>query len=198
MRKPTLALLLAAILPASLAGQARYSLAVGAMAGTKLLTDQIFEDIKVTQVLAPTVTLGANFPVSKRERAGFEVSFANWKSRVVETGEPTIEGPAYRTLSVTFGVDGPLFSRLTYHGGAGLLKYFPDKQGIFLTGGPLLLVLTGGVDYHFPLRAPFGLFARARYDYHRFSTDELQSAGFARTQDVHRVGLGLGIEYQRP
>ncbi|MBK6780077.1 MAG: hypothetical protein IPG75_10990 [Gemmatimonadetes bacterium] len=58
-------------------------------------------------------------------------------------------------------------------------------------------MLSGGADIRIPIPAPVGIVARIRYDYQRFNTDELQATGFARTQDVHRVGVGLGIEYQR-
>lgn len=198
MRILALTLLLAAPLPSGLAAQARFDLSFGAMAGTKLLEDRIFQKITVTQLVAPTVTLGASLPVSARERAGLEVAFGVTKTRIKEAGFPLLAGPAFRTLSVTAGVTGPLFRRFTYRGGAGMLKYLPDKEGIFRRGGPLLLILTGGVDYHLPIHGPIGLAARIRYDYQRFSTDELQALGFSRTQDIHRIGLGLGIEYQSP
>jgi hypothetical protein len=198
MRTLSLALVLAAALPLPVAAQARYSMTFGATGGTRLLTDKIFQDIRVTQSIAPTVILGAALPVSKRERAGLEVGLGFAKTRIKETGLSQYDGPSYRTLSVAFVVQGPLFQRFTYSGGAGLLKYLPDKEGIFRQGGPLLLILSGGVDYHQPIRGSLGLLARVRYDYQRFSTDELRALGFARTQDVHRVGVGLGLEYTRP
>jgi hypothetical protein len=198
MRILTLTLLLVAPLPTALPAQARFDLSFGATAGTRLLEDRIFQKITITQLIAPTVTLGASLPVSARERAGLEIALGSAKTRVKEAGFPVVVGPGFRTLSITAGVTGPLFRGFTYRGGAGMLKYLPDKEGIFRSGGPLLLILTAGVDYHLPIRGPIGLAARIRYDYQRFSTDELRAIGFSRTQDIHRVGLGLGIEYQRP
>ena len=198
MRILSTSLALAAFLPAALAGQARYSATFGVMAGTRLLRDRIFQTIDVAQALAPTVTLGASLPVSPRERAGLEVSLGFGKTRIKETGLPTVDGPSFRTFSVIGGVDGPLVGPLSYHGGAGIMKYLPDKEGIFAQGGPTLLLLSGGVNYHLPMRGAIGLVAKLRYDYQRFSTNTLTANGFARTEDVHRVGLGLGIEYQRP
>jgi hypothetical protein len=198
MRILSASLALAALLPAALAGQARYSATFGVTAGPPLARDRIFQTINVTQALAPTFTLGASLPVSARERAGLELSLGLGKTRIEETGLPTVDGPSFRTLSLVAGVDGPLLGPLKYHGGAGIMKYLPDKEGIFAKGGPTLLLLSGGVNYHIPMRGAIGLVAKLRYDYQRFSTNTLTATGFARTQDVHRVGLGLGIEYQRP
>jgi hypothetical protein len=198
MRILPTALALAALLPAALAGQARYSATFGLTAGTRLAKDRIFQTIDVNQALAPTVTIGATLPVSARERAGLEISLGFGKTRIAESGLPTVDGPGFRTLSFVGGVDGPLFGPLRYHGGAGIMKYLPDKSGIFAQGGPTLLLLSGGADVRITTRGALGLVAKLRYDYQRFSTNTLTATGFTRTQDVHRVGLGLGIEYQRP
>ena len=198
MRILTFMLALAGALPLPLAGQVRYSVTLGATGGSCLVRDRIFQDIKVQQSIAPTVTLGATVPVSRRERAGLEVALGFAGTRIEERGFPSVDGPGFRTLSLTAGVEGPLHSQLTYHAAAGFVKYFADRAGIFRQGGPRLLVLAGGVDYHLPFRGPVGLLARIRYDFQRFSTDELRATGFLRTQDVHRIGLGLGLEHPRP
>jgi hypothetical protein len=197
MRLFTTTLALAALLPTALAGQARYSAAFALTGGTKLAQDRIFQDIRITQQLAPTVTLGASLPVSPRERAGLELALGVGKTRVKESGFPTVDGPSYKTLGFTAGVDGPLLGPFRYRFGAGLVKYLADKEGIFRQGAPLLLVLTLGSDYHVFTSGKVGVVGRLRYDYQRFSTDELRSTGFARTQDVHRIGLGLALEYTR-
>lgn len=197
MRLLTATLALAAFLPATLAAQARYSFGVGAMGGTKLATDRIFQQIDVTQRIAPTLTLGASLPVSPRERAGIEVSLGFGKTRIKEEGFSAYDGVSYKTLGFTAGVDGPMLKKLRYRFGAGLTKYFADKEGIFRQGGPLLLTLTLGSDYPVFTSGKVGVVARFRYDYQRFSTDELRTIGFSRTQDVHRVGLGLAVEYTR-
>jgi hypothetical protein len=196
-RRPALPLILAVLLPATLAGQARYSVGFGMMGGTKLATDRIFQNIDVTQPLAPTVTIGASLPVSPRERGGVELGLGFGKTRIHESGFPTTEGPAFRLLSLTLGVDGPMLGPLRYRVGAGIAKYLPDREGIFRQGGPLLLLLSLGADFHVFTQGHMGVAARLRYDYQRFSTDELRSTGFARTEDVHRLGLGLAIEYTR-
>ncbi len=197
MRTFSTTLALASLLPGILLGQARYSLALGATAGTRLVSDRIFQEIEVTQGIAPTVTIGASLPVSARERAGVEIALGFGKTRIRESGFPTADGPGFRTLAITGGVQGPVWGPVGYRFGAGLLKYLPDKEGIFRRGGPLLLILSGGTDIRLPVGGPVGFAARLRYDYQRFNTDELQSTGFGRTQDVHRVGVGLAIEYQR-
>ncbi len=197
MRLLTTTLALAALLPATLAAQARYSLGFGATGGTKLATDRIFQDIDVTQRIAPTLTLGASLPVSARERAGIEVALGFGKTRIKEQGYSAYDGVSYKTLGFTLGVDGPIIQKLRYRFGAGLTKYLADKEGIFRQGGPLLLTLTLGGDYPVFTSGKVGVVARLRYDYQRFSTDELRTIGFSRTQDVHRVGLGIAVEYTR-
>lgn len=197
MRLLTAALALAALLPASLAAQARYSLGFGAMGGTKLATDRIFQDIDITQAIAPTVTIGASLPVSARERAGIEVSLGFGKTKIKEEGFPEVDGMKYKTLGFILGVDGPMIQKARYRFGAGLTKYMADKEGIFRQGGPLLLTLTLGSDYPLVQTGKIGAVARLRYEYQRFSTDELRALGFSRTQDVHRLGLGLALEYTR-
>ncbi|HWA57133.1 MAG TPA: hypothetical protein VG692_07765 [Gemmatimonadales bacterium] len=197
MRFFTTTLALAALLPATLTAQARYSFGAGATGGTKLATDRIFQDIDITQRIAPTFTLGASLPVSARERAGIEVSLGFGKTRIKEEGFSAYDGVSYKTLGFTVGADGPMLKKLRYRFGAGLTKYLADKEGIFRQGGPLLLTLTLGSDYPVITSGKVGLVARLRYNYQRFSTDELRSIGFSRTQDVHQLGLGLAVEYTR-
>lgn len=195
MRLPCTLLALTALAPSVLAGQTRYSAGLGLVTGTKLVADRIFQDISVIQRPAPTVTLGVTLPASERERVSFELALGFAKTRIKEAGYPEYDGPSYRTLGFTAGVEGPIIGALHYRGGAGLIKYLPDKVGIFRQGGPTLLLLTMGADYRLPVNLGVGLIARLRYDYQRFSTDEMRSLGFGRTEDVHRVGLGLAVEY---
>lgn len=197
MRLFLAALALAAIAPVPLAAQTRYSFGVGLTGGTKLLEDRIFEDITVNQKPAPTFTLGVSTSVSAKERAGVELALGLGQSEIKEAGQPTIDGPDFKTVGLSVGVDGPIVKMLRYRIGAGLLKYFPDKEAFFRQGGPLLLTLALGADVPVYRAGALGFVGRVRYDYQRFSTDELRTAGFARTQDVHRVGVGLAIEYQR-
>jgi hypothetical protein len=197
MRLLLAALALAAIAPAPALAQIRYSFGVGLTGGTKLVEDRIFEDIVVEQRPAPTFTVGVSTSVSAKERAGVELALGLAKTRIKESGEPEIDGPDFKTFGLSVGVDGPVLKVLRYRIGAGLIKYFPDKEGFFRQGGPLLLTLALGADVPVYSTGALGLVGRVRYDYQRFSTDELRTAGFARTQDVHRVGLGLAIEYSR-
>lgn len=197
MRLLLASLALSAMLPGAVLAQTRYSFGVGATGGTKLAEDRIFQTIKVEQRIAPTFTLGASIPVSEKERGSLEVALGFARTRIKESGQPDADGPNFRTLSVSLGVDGPIKGPVRYRIGAGLLKYLPDKEDFFRQGGPLLLLLSLGADASIVRTGDFGLVARVRYDYQRFSTDELRTAGFARTQDVHRVGVGLAIEYTR-
>ena len=195
MRLPYRLLALTALVPSVLAAQTRYSAGFSLVTGTKLVTDRIFQDITVVERPAPTFTLGMTVPASQRERFSIELALGFAKTRIRESGYPEYDGPSYRTLGLTAGVEGPILGALHYRGGAGVIKYLPDKVGIFRQGGPTLLLLTMGADYRLPVHLGVGLIARLRYDYQRFSTDAMRSLGFGRTEDVHRVGLGLAVEY---
>lgn len=197
MRLLLSALALAAIAPVPLLAQTRYSLGFGITAGTKLAEDRIFQDITVVQRPAPTFTLGVSTPVSVKERGSLELALGFGKTRIKETGQADADGPDFKTFGFNLGVDGPILGPLRYRVGAGFIKYLPDKEAFFRQGGPLLLILSMGADAPIYRTASLGLVARLRYDYQRFSTDELRTAGFSRTQDVHRVGLGLAVEYSR-
>jgi hypothetical protein len=197
MRLPLAVLALAAMAPAVLSAQTRYSFGVSATAGTKLVSDRIFQDISVEQKVAPTFTLGISTPVSSKERGSLELSLGLGQTQIKEEGIGESDGPDFKTLGLSLGVDGPMIKPLRYRIGAGLIKYLPDKEGFFRQGGPLLLTLGLGLDAPLYRTSSLGFVARLRYDYQRFSTDELRTAGFARTQDVHRVGLGLAVEYAR-
>jgi len=54
-------------------------------------------------------------------------------------------------------------------------------------------VLGLGVDYRWQWKPRWQWVAGFRYDFHRFTTDELMAQGFGGTQDVHRVMISIGI-----
>jgi hypothetical protein len=66
-------------------------------------------------------------------------------------------------------------------------------SGSFLQGGPTKFIAGLGLDYRYPVMTKWDLMASARYDYHRFTTEELESRGFSQTQPVSRASLSVGL-----
>ncbi|HET8649096.1 MAG TPA: hypothetical protein VFL95_03580 [Gemmatimonadales bacterium] len=193
MRKPILvALLLAGAAPA-LAAQGSYYARLGLTGASKLVTDEIIQPINTRQSLAPTLFAGVDLPLGKVYRVGLEGALstggfhADQKSTRYDLG-------TLRTASVTAQLVGPLMPGLEWRAGIGILKYLPaDKTGIFARGGPLVAIFGAGADYRRPALKHWDLMLSARYDYHRFTTDELQARGFANTEGVHRISLSIGL-----
>ena len=76
----------------------------------------------------------------------------------------------------------------------GGIQYWPkDKDGIFREGGKLRFLAGAGVDYRRPVLPRWDLMTSLRYDWHRFTTDELERRGFSQTQGVSRVSLSVGL-----
>jgi hypothetical protein len=198
MKRPLCLLPLWAAMPAALAAQVRISALFSVTDGTDLVRDQIGQKITVEQRMIPALTVGAAVPVAPKDRLGVELGLGLGKTRIQETGIGTSDGPSYRTLTATLGYEGPIVWRFRYRASAGVLKYLPDQDGIFREGGPAVLLLGFAVEYRAPIRSRFDLMARLQYDFHRFTTTTLQNAGFGRSEDVHRVGLGLGLGFTAP
>ena len=88
---------------------------------------------------------------------------------------------------------------MRWRAGVGLLRYWPaNEQGIFLRGGSTRFLVGAGVDYRRPVFPRWDLMASLRYDFHRFTTDELAARGFSGTQGVQRLSLTLGLGRGRP
>ncbi|HXE57113.1 MAG TPA: hypothetical protein VNK43_03870 [Gemmatimonadales bacterium] len=167
--------------------------ALGATYATSLVEDRIFEDIEVRQAIAPTLFLGAGLPIGPRYRVGAEAALATGSYDAKAESGSTDLGTV-RTAAITLGLTGTVVDRLHWRVGVGLLKYFPaDETGIFRRGGPAPLLAGVGAEYRLPWRRGWQFVALARYDVHRFTTDELEARGFPRSRSIHRVALGLGL-----
>ena len=181
------------ITAAPLTAQTRLTVRLGVTGSTHLIEDQIVAPITVKPSLAPTLTLGASLPAAPRYDAGLELAFSAGGSKVIENGVNTSYG-TIKTLALTAGIDGPLISTVRWRGSVGILKYWgSSEQGIFRQGGPTAVLVGLGAEYRHSWQPGLELIFAARYDWHRFTTDELKSRGFTRSTDVHRVGLSLGI-----
>lgn len=190
---PLVVLALAGGVPA-LHGQVDYNARVGVTWATRLLRDDVINEIEVRQKLAPTLVLGASLPIAPLYRAGVELAVATSGYRSKEAGGTTVDLGRAHTGAITLGLEGPISRGFSWRAGAGLLRYLPSEdQGIFLRGGTTRFLAGAGIDYRRPILTRWDLMASLRYDFHRFSTDELEARGFSQTQGVQRIGVTIGL-----
>lgn len=193
---PRTILILALLLPAGAArlhAQADYFVRVGAVGASRLLRDFVTEPIAVRQSIAPMVALGGSLPIGPGFRAGVEASIASGGFHSEELGIETDLG-TLRTGSLTAFLEGPVWREVRWHVGLGGITYWPaDETGIFARGGTTRLLAVAGADWRRPIHPRWDVMASARYDYHRFSTEELRARGFSHTQAVGRVSLSVGL-----
>jgi hypothetical protein len=168
----------------------------GATWSSKLVQDQIVnDDISTTPAVALTLVAGGGVVAFPRYLVDLELQFTTGSYSAETEGQGSTNLGTLRTLSGTLGLNGPLISpNWRWRAGMGLLSYLPsEKEGMFLRGGPLSFLIGAGVDYRRPVSGSLDLMVSLRYDFHRFTTDELQAQGFSQTQQVHRIGLTVGI-----
>jgi hypothetical protein len=176
-----------------LEAQTEYYARLGAVGASDLLRDVIVSEVTVRQSIAPMVALGASLPISPGFRAGLEASFSTGGYHSAEGSVDTDLG-SLRTGWLMASLEGPLTGPLRWRAGAGGLMYLPsDKTGIFAGGNVTRFLAGAGVDYRHPVLASWDLMASVRYDFHRFTTAELDRRGFSQTQGVSRVSLSAGL-----
>jgi hypothetical protein len=175
------------------AGQTDFYGRLGLTFATKLLKDDIVQQIDVQQSLAPTLALGVSLPFSPQYSAGLEATIASSGFHSSENSSETDLG-TLRTTSLMLGLEGPVWQRLSWRAGVGLLSYWPSEdRGIFLQGGSTRFLAGAGLDYRRAVMSRWDLMASLRYDFHRFTTDELVTRGFTGTQGVQRVSASIGL-----
>ena len=194
MLKP---ILIPALLLAAGAGQVQaqtdYYARAGAQWASILVRDVLATEVTVHQSIAPMVALGASMPISPGYRAGLEGTLSTGSYSAEQDGVETDLG-TLRTASVVLGLDGPVWKTLRWRVGLGGIFYWPSEdRGIFLQGGPIRYLAGAGADWRNPLMRTWDLMVSARYDFHRFTTDELDLRGFSQAQSVSRVSLSVGL-----
>jgi hypothetical protein len=190
-------LLLALLLPASVSGlqaQTEYYARLGAVGASNLVRDVIVDEVTVRQSIAPMIALGVSLPIATRGyRVGLEGTLSSGKFHSRENGSDTDLG-TLRTATLLLNLEGPIHRDLRWRVGLGGIQYWPaDKRGIFLSGGSARFLAGAGVDYRRPVLPRWDLMTSLRYDFHRFTTDELDSRGFSQTQSVSRISLSVGL-----
>lgn len=194
MLRPVLipALLLAAG-PGVLHAQTDYYARLGAVQAGTLVRDVLGSEITVRQSIAPMAAIGASMPISPGYRAGVEATVASGGFEAEQDGAETDLG-TIRTGSVLLGLDGPIWRAVRWRVGMGGLLYRPSEEsGIFLQGGPVRFLAGVGADWRGPVLPSWDLMVSTRYDFHRFTTDELERRGFSQTQGVSRISLSVGL-----
>jgi hypothetical protein len=194
----TLLLLICLLLPATLAAQnsSTFYAGLGATWSSKLVEDNIVSDKITTQPgIAPTIMVGGATEVFPQYDVDMELQFTTGSYSAETKGKGTTKLGTLRTFSASLGFDGPLFKPpFRWRASVGVLKYLPTEDtGLFLQGGPLDFLLGLGAQYRRQVSSSLDVSVALRYDFHRFTTEELQSQGFSQTQQVHRVGLTVGI-----
>lgn len=194
---PKTILFLALLLPASVSdlhAQLEYHARVGAVGASTLLRDVIVDEISVRQSIAPMIALGASLPIGTQGyRVGLDGALVSGKFHSSESGSDTDLG-TLRTATLQLGLEGPVYRAFRWHVGAGGITYWPaDDEGIFRAGGTTRFLAGAGVDYRRPVLPKWDLMTTLSYDFHRFSTDELEARGFSQTQGVSRVSLSVGL-----
>jgi hypothetical protein len=170
---------------------------LGLTFSTHLVRDHVIQDIDTRQKLAPTLALGASLPIAPTYTAGLEATITSagyyGEEQDVETDLGTL-----RTGSLLLNLAGSIIPRLGWRAGAGMIQYWPaDEEGIFLRGGPTRFLAGAGVDYRSRLLTSWDLMVSLRYDFHRFTTDELEARRFSGSQGVQRVSASVGLSRAR-
>jgi hypothetical protein len=167
---------------------------IGAVGSTNLLRDELVSEITVRPSIAPLVALGASLPLGSRGyRVGLAGTLASGKFHSSQGGVKTGLG-TLRTATLQLQLQGPVVPRLRWTVGLGGIRYWPkDDRGLFLLGGTTRLLAGAGADYRYPVLAHWDLVTSAGYDFHRFTTDQLEDRGFSQSQTVSRVSLSVGL-----
>jgi hypothetical protein len=180
-----------------LQAQTDYYARLGATYASNLLRDAIVREIHVRQSLAPTLALGASLSITPVYRAGLEATLTSSGYHSTDGVTRTNLG-TLRTGSVLLNLEGPTWRRASWRAGLGLIRYFPaENSGIFLLGGTTRLLAGAGLDYRPPLSSRWEFMASLRYDFHRFTTDELSARGFTGHQGVQRISASVGVARAR-
>ncbi|HEY9014278.1 MAG TPA: hypothetical protein VIM84_04340 [Gemmatimonadales bacterium] len=193
----TLAATLLAAVVSPTQAQTDYYARLGLTYSTKLLQDDVIQEIETQQSLAPTLALGISIPIAPAFTAGLEGSFTSSGYHSTEQNVETDLG-TLRTGSLLLNLAGPIVSQLGWRAGGGLIGYWPaENDGIFLQGGSARFLVGAGLDFRPRLLSNWDLMASLRYDFHRFTTDELKARGFTGSQGVQRISASIGLARAR-
>jgi hypothetical protein len=197
MRRPLLlALCLASGFPVTAAAQVGYYAGVGATWSTDIVRDVILVPITTRPGIAPTLFIGADLPLNGLYRMGLELSAgtASLTTRTPSQPNSNLDQGRITTLGALANLSGQVTPGLRWRAGLGVLHYGgPGDAGIFAQGGTLRALFGAGLDYQLSTGHRWNPVISARYDYHRFSTQELRTQGFGLEQGVQRISVSVGV-----
>ena len=198
--KTSLVLLLLVAVAAPAHAQLDYYGRIGATGSSALVRDVLFEPFETSQGIAPTLVAGISIPVGTENRLGLEGSLVSGSLRASsESGGGDVDLGRLTTLSALANAEGTVAGPFRWRIGIGLIKYLPgEKAGLFRQGGPLRYFVGGGFDFRRPTFGRWDLMISARYDFHRFTTEELRDRGFTQAQVVQRGSLTFGLARNLP
>jgi hypothetical protein len=177
--------------------QVDYYARLGLTFATRLLRDEVIQEIETKQSLAPTLALGASLPIAPAYNAGLEATLTSSGYHSSEGNEETDLG-TLRTGSVLLGLDGPIWGTIRWRAGVGLIRYWPaEENGIFTRGGSTRFLTGAGLDYRPRVLTKWDLMVSLRYDFHRFITPELVARRFTGGQGVQRLSASIGLARAR-
>jgi hypothetical protein len=194
MRIHILAITLTLVTAGALPAQVRVTARLGATWSSTLAEDEIGTPIEVETGIAPTLSLGASIVSGKKYRLGLETILTSSPVEATDDfGTTDLGGLRTLTLLATAG-GAAMVTGLHWQLGIGVIKYLPgEEEGLFRQGGPAEITGTFLAEFRRALNPDWEWTVGARYGFHRFITQELESRGYSRGQSVHRIGLEAGI-----
>lgn len=184
--------LLLAGLSSPVRAQTDLSVRAGITGWGVLIHDFIAEDVDTRPSLGPMVSIGIGHPIAPRYGAGLELSVGT-NNLHTDYGTTRNDLGTVRTASAVALLDGLVSSGLHWRAGLGALHYFSDSHAPFLTNGATRLLFVAGLDLRRPLLTSWDIMLAARYDFHRFTTAQLEAFGFSQSQGVQRVSVSVGL-----
>lgn len=188
-------LLALTVLTGPLAAQREVSLSIGATRSSRLVADPVIrEDVTTLRpAIAPTVALAASFFTASPYHLTLEARYATSKLDVSE-GDTRDQLSRVATIGIVAMVDAAIHGDFRAEVGGGSIWYRPsERTGVFQQGGTRHWMLAAGVSWRRVLTPRITLLVTAHYDFHDFTTAQLQSRDVQGSQAVHRIGLTAGL-----
>jgi hypothetical protein len=181
------------ILSTSTGAQAFVEIRAGAQGSSVLVRDSISQGISVKPQVAPSIVLAGGSALNDRWILALSLRWAksdlmrqesDQEARILPLGVWTGMLAVRRTVTNWASVEGSI----------GGIKYAPggDLNGtVFQEDSPLVPAIGAAARIEWGIGSRWGAGLEVAYDFHRFTTQALQTAGFRGARPAHRVGLSV-------